>query len=587
MTKRKSNFLLHFILFIVFFVIACLITFPLIFNLTKVTTGYGDELLISWILNWDIYKILQAPIGFFNLFDTNSYFPYHNTLAYSDLHLTSAFISLIPVLFLKEPIVANNFVVISSIALLGFCTYFFSFYLTKNFHSSFFSGLLVQFSPAVLDKITQLQVLAIYFLPLGVYFLANFLKKKKIIYYLLFLLVLILQIYNSFMPGYFIVLTSVLIILFFVLKEKQKAKFLLSKWVFFPLLLTLVLIAPAIIPYYQVSNQFNYTRDIRDSIHFALQPEDLLSTNPFSKFNNLFSSFSFNTCNHNNCEVKPGFIGGVFSLLSVLSIVYLFKNWKKQEYIIKALFTGSLLGFVLSLGPFLHIARYTIHNPFPIPLPYAVFYYILPGFNGFRNSSRFELMFIMLMAILISYVLFNVFKKIGRLKLIVVYLILFLGIVLEFNFPIKFYPVPKKNDFPKVYSWLNTTDKKTVFVEMPIFTWNMSPYVFNENWRLYYSTSNFRNMINGASGFSPAPWQRLVMDLLKHFPSDNAIDKLRRLGVNLVIVHKDEYDVLNSRKFVVEGKKIENGQSILNSLKNNKNIELVKKFNGDYVFRIK
>jgi hypothetical protein len=583
--KRISAW--HFLFFILFFIIACTITFPLIFNLGNVATGYSDELLIAWIQNWNIHKILGGPVGLSGIFNTNSYYPYLNTLAYSDTHFISSLISLVPIFSLKEPIVANNFTIIFSITFLGFFSYLLSSYITKNCFFSFLSGILVQFCPVVLDKIVHIQILAIYFLPIAIYFLLNFLSTKKFLHFLLFLLILLLQIYNSFMPGYFIIFSAFLIILFFILANKNNMRIIFSKKIIFSSVFTLLLIIPVILPYYEVSSEFKYTRDIRESIHLGLQPEDFLSTNSFSKFNNIFSSFSFNHCDHTNCEIKPGFVGSIFSLLSIFTIVYLFRNWKKQKYAIKGLLWTAILGLILSFGPFLHIARYTIHKPFPIPLPYTIAYYLLPGFNGFRNSARFEMMFIIPVAVLIAYVFTDMLKNVSRIKVFIIYFICCLGIIAEFNFPMKFYPVPKMKDFPKVYSWLNNTPKNTVLIEMPIFTWHMLPYVFNENWRLYYSTANYRNMINGASGFSPPPWRDSITKILIRFPSNNSIQELKKQGVNLIIVHKKEYDLLYKNDFTTENKKIDNGTTIINSLKDNNRVMLIRVLGDDYVFAIK
>lgn len=191
------------------------------------------------------------------------------------------------------------------------------------------------------------------------------------------------------------------------------------------------------------------------------------------------------------------------------------------------------------------------------------------------------------MAILIAYVLKVFLKKINKIKLLIISAVLVLGIIFEFNFPINFYPIVQRKDFPKVYAWLNKTPKETAIIEMPIFTWNMQPYVFNENWRLYYSTMHFRNMINGASGFSPFPWQDFAIKILKEFPSDNSILELKRKKVNLIIFHKKEYDDLNKNNFSLSGKKIDNGKTLLDALIKNPNLELIRIFDQDYVFKIK
>jgi len=158
---------------------------------------------------------------------------------------------------------------------------------------------------------------------------------------------------------------------------------------------------------------------------------------------------------------------------------------------------------------------------------------------------------------------------------------------LQFNFPLHFLPMSSISTAPKIYSWLNSTPKDTSLIEMPIYNWNMQPYVAIEVWREYYSTLNFRPTVNGTSGFTPLPWQNMVINLMTQFPSDSSVQQLKNLGVNLIIVHKAEYDKLNNSKFVVKNKRIPNGADVINFLNTDSKVMLVKTFGSDFVYKIK
>src|SRR3990172_8998058 len=150
MFSNKKNFvLILFSAFLIFLVSAIYITYPLIFHLSEYVTGYGDEFLIAFIQNHVINSISTSPL---NLFSGNIFYPYQNSMVYSDIFLTSSLLSAIPVYLFKEPITAVNFTLISSLVLLGFSVFLLSYSLTKNFLASLLSGLLVVFSPAVIDK---------------------------------------------------------------------------------------------------------------------------------------------------------------------------------------------------------------------------------------------------------------------------------------------------------------------------------------------------------------------------------------------------------------------------------------------------
>ncbi len=573
----------HYSLVFIFYSLAVFfITYPLLFNLDTLITGFGDELLIAWIHNWVAHSLFTDPL---NIFNANIYYPFKNSLAYSDFFLVTSILSYIPYLIFKEPIVFVNFTIISSLILLGFSIYCLSYYLVKNRIASFFSGLLVIFSPAVLDKFVHIQILSIAFVPFAILFFLKFLETKKRHFLTLSMICFVLQTVNSFMPGYFIAFSFLIILIFFGIQNRKKAKKLLIKRNVIIMLLSILVILPIAIPYFSVSKEFNYVRDIRDTIHLALQPEDYFNTNHYSRLDPILSSIQVKTP-YNSTEFKPGFIGFVFTTLAIFSIIIFFKKYKKKNWQLNSILWISLFGFIMSLGPFLHLFRQTIHNPFPIPLPYVLFYYIIPGFQGIRNSSRWEMLFIITIAVIVAFVLHQLLNKVSFKKQAIIYSFLIIGVISEFNFPLHYEQVPQKSTFPQVYSWLNTTPKDSVLIEMPIYTWDMQPYVFDENYREYYSTVHFRKMVNGASGFSPEPWQNLVKDLLFNFPSDNTIQKLSTLGVDYIIVHKKEYDTLYFNKFTYEGKTVRDGGAIIAELNKNKSLKFVTKIQNDYIFQI-
>lgn len=579
MLKKLAN--INVAVLILFFVLSVFITYPLIFHLSNYIIGYGDDLFIAWVMNWNIHSIKSFDL--LNLFQANIFYPYSNSLAFSETFLTSSIFTLPIVLFFKSPIVANNFTFILSLTLMGFFSFLLSDYIIKNKLLSILAGVLIIFCPTYLGQADHLQVISIYFVPLSIYFLLRYLKEQKEILFIGFLVALILQTYNSFFPGYFIFFAAVSILLFFYFKNKHRIRLFVKKRNLVYLILSLLLIVLISIPYFKVSKEFNYVRDIRETIHFANQPEDFLVASDQSRLQTVLSALSFTKDLEGKGEVKPAFLGFIFSILSILSTFYFIKNFKRQNYIVKGLLFASLLGLLLSLGPFLHLARLTIHKPFPIPLPYTLFYYLIPGFQGIRNSSRFEFLFIIFMAPLIALFLKEKLKNLTERNLISITFIVL--VIVEFN-PFKYLTVPLPKDFPKVYAYLSTTPKTTVIAEMPIYNWN-NPYGAQEFWRIYYSTQDFRKTVNGVSGFSPPPWQNFVVGEFRDFPSDKTIGELKKIGVNLIIVHKAEYDRINKDNFIFQNKRVPSGEEVIKYLSNNKEVELVKNFEEDYVYKIK
>lgn len=573
----KNNQLIYCGLALIIFSVASVyITFPLIFHLGNIATGLGDELVIAWIQNWVIHGLTINP---FALFDANIYYPYHNSLAFSDLFLTSSILSLIPLKIIGEPIVVVNFTLISSLTLLGFFTWFLIYYLTKDFLLSILGGMLIIFSPATLDKIVHLQILAIQWVPLSILFFIIFTKSTKTRYLILSLIFFILQTYNSFLPGYFILFSYIILCIYIWFYNRKLLLKALSKKNILIIFISFLFLIPVIMPYYKVSNEFKYTRDIREAIHFALQPQDLLYPNQYtrlqSQLTNLFLTKG---------SFKPGYLGLIFSILSLITLVNFIRSFRKRKLLFNAFNTIALFGLIMSFGPALHFNGETIHHPFPIILPYSIFYYVFPGFQGFRNSARWEMLFLLMIAVAVPLFLFRVFRQLQKWKRKIIYILFITFIIIEYNFPMGFVKMPQTKDFPKVYSWLNNTPKDSKIIEMPIYNWYMQPYVSSERWREYYSTIHFRQMVNGASGFSPPPWQKMTLDILENFPSDNGIKTIKNLHINYVIVHKKEYDLLGQKKFVVNGHPLKSGEAAIEMLSKNKSLKLIKRFDDDYIF---
>lgn len=564
-TKNNKTVLALLSGFLIFFIASIYITYPLIFHLSELTTGFGDELLISWIQNHAIYSITHNPLSIFN---GNIFYPYQNTIAYSDLFLISSILSSVPVYILKEPIVAINFTLISSLFALGFSVFLFSYYSTKNFLASVISGLLIIFSPVVLDKKVHLQVLAIMWVPLSMMFFIHFLKSNKSKWLALSMFFFVIQTANSFLPGYFIIFFYAVCLLVLFFKDRKKLRALIHKRNLAIIVCTFLILIPLLLPYVHISNEFSFKRDIRDSIHFALQPEDFFVAGPDSKMASILPQ-SLRIDKFNNGEIKPGFIGLAFTILSLSSIVYFLKK-KKKDLVLLSIFSTGVLGLVTSLGPALHWGRVTIHHPFLIPLPYALFYYLLPGFSGFRNSARWEMLFVLCFAILIAVMLNEFLKRFSKNKRFLIYSLVIAVIIWEVSFPMKFYKAESVSNFPKVYNYISKQNSPAIF--MPICNWN-DKCAGEEFKRVYYSISGYPMMINGTSGFSPPKWQNKIQNINTKFPSEESLFSIKKMGVNYIVFENDIWKKYGNKE-------------VLDQLKINKELKLIKQFDNTYVFEL-
>ncbi|MCL4397574.1 hypothetical protein M1403_00945 [Patescibacteria group bacterium] len=476
------------------------VTWPLILHMNINIIDRIDGLLITWILNWNVRSFS---------YNTNIFYPYINTLAFSDLLFPEALIALPFVKIFGEPLLAYNINFLLGFALTGFSLYLLLDYLTKNKPVAFLIGVLFSFSIIHLNYMPHLQLFNFWPVVLATLFM---LQKR----YRLFILMFLAAALTTVMFFYFLLAIGVIWGIWGISGFKDKLR--LAGF----LLLAILITAPFLLPYYLVSRQFHYQRPITDAINFSFQVPDLLNIGTVSRLSQYIGIKD---------NLTPGYLGGVFMLLTVAAMIGVRKMWK-QKYT-KTFVILAASSFILALGPGLHVFRNTIHvGPIPaIPLPYLVFYYLVPGFAGIRTPSRWIILMAFAFAMVIG-------LWVGRLKEKTKWAVCVLGtigILLEISWPLKYVQVPSVKNFPPEQSWLKDNFPGAPIVQFPIYGWWDQPGVETETLREYYSTIHWHPMYNGYSGFSPKEWEESVKWLQKDFPSAETISFLKGKGIKLVV----------------------------------------------------
>jgi hypothetical protein len=97
--------------------------------------------------------------------------------------------------------------------------------------------------------------------------------------------------------------------------------------------------------------------------------------------------------------------------------------------------------------------------------------------------------------------------------------------------------IPYRNSSPPLYSWLAQQPRGLV-VEMPVPQPDTLPG--DDARYIYMSTFHWMPLANGYSGFYPASYLARI-GALRHFPDAASIARLRRDGVQYVVVHESSY----------------------------------------------
>lgn len=579
---RKRPLTIHILILLYFIFAAFYVTYPLILHLDEYIFGIGDELLITWILNWDIHSYLN---NIFSIYNSPIFYPHSNTLTFTDTFFTSALIGLFPYLFSKEPLTAYNFNVIFSVVSLGYSTYLLSYLLSKNYYAGVISGTLMAFSVYMVTRYFHLQLVSTFWLPLSFYFLFSYFIKRKFRYIIGLAIAFIFQAANSIFPVYLMFFSLAIVIFTYISKDRRILNFLLSKKNLIIAVITGVVVLSFGLPYIKTSQKYNYVRDIRDTIRFANRPEYFLYPSNKTKM------YAFLTSTFYKRDQNPikhdGYYGLTPIVLSFLAICYLLTNKKARNHKAYIVFLYiAVFAFIMSLGPAFQWKGKVIKNPRLIPLPYTLFYYLLPGFKGFRNSARWELLLVFSLSVMSGIFFAEKTKKMKNYKQFLLTFILVISIFLELNLPFKFEKFPYKDNYPAVYASIASLNPNVRLLEMPIYNWNFLPYALNENKRMIYNTLHYRPTVNGTSGFFPFEWQSKTLWLNLNFPSIQTITYLKSINVTHVILHTDEYKLLLAGDFKIDGKNMPAKEKILEKLKEYHTMKLLMSFNPDYLYEI-
>lgn len=484
--------------------------YPILSNFSTHLPSRADGVFITWTI-YTVSKFLALGKNIFNL---PFFYPFQNTLAYSDPYIPTALLTLPLLPFTKNLVFIHNFHLVTGSIVMYIASYLLATQLKYSKVAAHFTSLIFTFSAIHLHYVVHLQSYLIAGIPLTFYFILRWQEKEKWQWLALAFGAFLYQMLNSPMAGFFLLFSLVSLVFQKNFLTVVKKHFGL---ICYYSLLASVLIAVIYLPFIGVSQQFDYVRPIRDAAHFA------------HSLNRLFEA-------------------DLLVLYCLLIIFWLsrYKNAVQSILPLKNILIIVAIGAVLMLGPALKIDGETVKVlGIPIPLPYAIFYYVVPGFSAFRDSSRWILVmnfgFSLLAGQLVTKSKLRDWVKI----------LLFGGLILLYfslgTTKIPLFPIPTK--IPKIYETIKNRPEK-IIAEFPVFSWRMMPYAYLENDRLLYQTQHEKILYNGVSGFTPPIREKQWDWLWREFPSLETINHLKTQGVELVVIHYNLYDKMNINDFL-------------------------------------
>jgi len=517
---------------LLFVVLSIGMTWPLVRNLTRAVSDFGDPYLNACYLDWDIYAATHPGT---RLFDAPVLYPHRNALAFSE-HLCGLAVFAAPLRWLGAgPITAANILWILGFAFTGFGTYVLGRMVTGSAGAGIVAGIFAAFVPWRFGQLSHLQIAWAGWLPLMIAALLHFGRQRTWRNAAIFGAVFFM---NGWTNLHFFVLGSFAIALStpIVLRRDDRAYLKIAA----STAVAIVMLLPFLLPYRAAMKQYGMRGNVAETRQYSATARDWLYVPDANRF------YAPQQTDDGPDEPErllfPGYLA---PLLAAAAILMLGRRIGDAGWI-GILWTA--LGFFGSFGlnGWLH----------------SLLFNALGVFRGIRVPARWAV---------IAYVGIALLAAIGvhaLARVRVVYALLAAALLFELHAaPIRWYLAPR--DTPAVYSWLRTAPMRGGVAHLP-FGNAVDEYLY-----MLHETAHHRPMLNGR-GFVP-PSTAAITALAQKDPIPDALmDHLEVSKCSLLIVHADR--VIGAGDFLRH--QVANGRLVF-----------IRRFDGgtlgDYVFAVR
>lgn len=520
--SRWQRWLPHLSAVALFGFLAIAMTWPLAHNLRHHLVSWGDPVFQAWTMAWDLRALATAPL---HVFDANIFYPYRNTLAYSD-YLFGQAAMIAPVLIATgNAILADNFSVLLALMLSGFAMYLLVVDITGNRLAGIAAGAAFAFAPPRMAHLEHLHLLSAEWLPLAVVAGRRALRQNSWRWAAALGVVVFLQGLFGLYYFYFMVVLLLVVVSSYLIAHRARPTLVATAKVGVGCAVAAVLLLPMLLPYEQVSQDLGVERTVAEVEQWSADPSDYLAVNPDNRL------YGPRLAPRYHRDLERDLFPGL--LLLLLGIVGLFNRRIRWERWL--LFALTILAVLLSFGPVWHIAGREI------PSPYLIFYDFLPGFKAIRVPARMALLALVGLAALaglgVDLVLRHLKVRLPNRGTVLSFgLTGLLGasILAEGSVVMPLagaLPASLAEANRPDYAWM--AQHPAPAIELP-----MGEGIIASAWPNFWSIYHWNPVVNGYSAFAP-PAYYVFRDRMRDFPSADTIRLLQGIGVRTVVYHSD------------------------------------------------
>ncbi len=491
--------------------------YPFSVNLKDSAPDNPDDVLLnSYIMQWEYEHILSFDLS--DYFNTSYYYPYKNTLAFTEHHTISQVFFIPLYTLIRDSVFVHNIMILLLLILSGLTTFIFIHYLTSSFLSSLLGAVLFTFVPYRYTHLVHLNVIHWWIIPvvfLTFYIFSVRISPKNALVFGLSVLALVL--WSNNMTAFFIV-PFFIYALFTGISSGAILKPRFYLYLSIILVSVVILSAPFLWHYIKLRNEMFFERFLFDIRYYSPQLKNLLGVSE----TNLFWGKWLGKYGKWECFLFPGTI---FIMLFLISNLTLFVN-KYRRYILLFSFI-AILTLLLSLGPYLDGLEGDTRGP------YYLLWKFMPGYYGIRVPTRFAIFAYFSMAVVSALFAAGISERLKDRK---TFRVIFSSAVLLFTIlfifegshrPELHRPLNHPERDP-VYSKLKKMDYGVVF-EYPAFA------AYKDAAHVFATLYHRKPTVNGYSGWNSKPLENL-RDAVNTYHPRSLIRFMRDMNIRYFVL---------------------------------------------------
>lgn len=487
------------------------------------------------------YKVLESG-NFGQILTVPMFYGFENSLLFSELFLLQAILAFPAFLLTGNIIFTYNFLVLATMVFSFYTMYLFAFYLTKKIWPSILAAVIYSLNPFVFGHFPDnIHYLSLQWIPLIFLFLEKSLRDKKNKDIFLLFVFLTLQLLSSITYGALLTIVLPIYTALRLFQLKLNPFKLINKGFIAGTIVFCISGLGFGLLYLNYYSKQPIGRSLEEATIYGPWVSDLFFANP----NNLIYGNLRNTA----LERFPDFVYNfeenaernlLWGMMPFILFILSFKLIKGDQRKLWSIFAGMVVfNMLISLGPVIRISK-----DISLPGVYTFFYSIDPILHNLRVASRFSIFTFFFLGLICAFSLKKLTEKQGSRVLWISLLIVGIVIIEYFQKPLQFYQIP--NQTRSFYNSLDKREDIKVILELPMgnlftpYTLSKNQFV-DANYMFWASTLHSKELLNGYSSYTPPEYIKRIELVTVNFPNPNKLNQLKNLGVDAIIMHRDEF----------------------------------------------